>query len=1061
MSPSHLGRRKLTGRDMALSSIADLHLRLEVSGDVIRGVLGGPNGWHLAEAASSPELLKYLRSEASDGLSGEAVSEWKSFGRLVAKAAFPEPIAAELRIQFRKGMVRLGFDVAPELGAIPWEYAYLDEDGIGALALNPGIRLYRVPSASPAKGSLSDTRGVLVALADPQSNAYPRLSSCEAEFKSVLDALAAPECKHLRAEPLQHATPKSLIHALESKRFGVFHFIGHGDVKPTGGVLVLEGSRARQESLLYEEELAQALLASGTQLVVLSSCVSAGLATSLGTQLATLGIPAVVGMQMPVSDVDAHLFSRALYSALVAGHSIEEGVYEGRMAIRGSGLGWGAPVLITADPEMKVFQPAASATVLRGNLPKPLTSFIGRAAQIADVVKMLETERLVILHGSGGIGKTRLSIEIGRAAGSRFANGVWQVQLDAISDPTQVVDAVASVFGIRDSSEKPIEERLFEFLSDQELLIFLDNCEHLVPACRDLSVRILQSCPGVSILATSRDVLGTGAETVVPIPSLSFPEIPEDETHLFPVEETVRDYEAIQLLVARAKSAHAGFTANESNIEALCRIAKRLDGIPLALELAASRVRTFSIHQILERLLHDISWLDLEISGTPPRQKTLRAALDWSYGLLSQDEKCLFSRLGVFQGSFSMEAAEFVCGFAPLKGSEIANLLSSLVDKSLVVAEDHLFDRRYKLLDTCRDYAVDVLRKTQEIPQLRDNLLDYTCTKVEDLDGLARKTEGGMEWQTLIAEERTNVASALEWGLSKEGRAVKAAQLVTNCMNYWLMVGRDLLVAEMSERALVELPESEELLRARLTLDLGWIHAASGSRETLQPMLEALKVIEKKYPDSLRLARHRVGNAAYDIQEDEVAAQVFTAILDECRLTGNIAGEGSVQRRLAYIEIDLGHYESARNHLLEFIEKKMKIGDESGQGLARCILGYLESLTGGRRAVELYAKSMRMLIPIPEYPGLPDYLCLASSIFLESEASTAARLQGFARKIGEEFGWTPERFVTNWSREVERKTREAVSDYDRWQRDGRTMSRDEALQIFNEVALAIRSPLNI
>ncbi len=1028
---------------MARSSIADLLLRLEVAGGVIKGVLGGPNGWHIAEGTSSPELLTYLTDDPAGGLSTQSMAESQNFGRLVAKAAFPDPIASEVRNQLRQGPVRLGIDAAPELAAIPWEFAYLDDDDIGPIALHPGIRLYRVSAAVPKRTVVINMRNVLVSMADPQSPAYPRLSSCNAEFKSVLGALAAPECKNLRTERLEHATPKSLLELLESKEIGVFHFIGHGDIKPTGGVLVMEGSRARQESFVYGEELARAFLASGTQLVVLSSCVSAGLAASLGTQLALLGIPAVVGMQALISDVDAHLFSRALYSALVAGHSIEEAVYEGRMAIRGSGLGWGAPVLITSDPEMKVFQAPALSAVLRGNLPKPLTSFIGRAAEISAVVKKLETERLVILHGSGGIGKTRLSIEIGRAAGFQFENGVWQVQLDSISDPSQVVDAVAGVFGIRDSSEKPVEERLFEFLSDQQLLILLDNCEHLVPACRDLCLRILQNGPDVSILATSRDVLGTGAEAVVPIPSLSFPEIPEDEPPLFPVEATIRDYEALQLLVARAKSAHSWFSVQENNIEALCRIAKRLDGIPLALELAASRVRTFSIQQILEKLLHDISWLDLEIAGTPPRHKTLRAALDWSYRLLNQEEKSLFSRLGIFQGPFSMEAAESVAGLAPLTGEEIPNLLSSLVDKSLVVAEDHLFDRRYRLLDTCRDYAVEVLAGSQEITSLRDNLFDYTCKKVESLHDLAKKTEGGLEWQTLMGEERTNIASALEWGLSKDGRPAEAAQLVTTCMNYWLTVGNDVFASEMCDRALAALPQSEELLHARLTLDLGCIRASARNPEALQPMLTALGIIETKFPDLLRLARHRVGNAAYDLGDDGIAAEIFTAILEECRLTGNIPGEGSVQRRLAYIEIDLGHYESARTHLSQFIEKKVKIGDVAGQGLARCILGYLESVSGGQRAVELYAKSMGMLIPIPEFAGLPDYLCLASSVFLDSEPQTAAGLQGFAQRTGEEFGWTPERFVTGWSREVVRKTRNAVPEYDRWHRNGRTMSRDE------------------
>jgi CHAT domain-containing protein len=337
---------------MALSYFADLVLRLELSGESIQATLGGPDGW-LVEAASSHDLLQFLRSHAADSFSGETsltVSEAQDLGRLISRAALPEPIASELRGQMRKGSVRLGLAVSPELAAIPWEYAYLDEESIGFLAQHPAVRIHRVSGARPFTSEPSEVRSVFVALADPQSRTYPRLGSCEAEFKSVLAALKSPECKHLKVESLEHATPKMLDAALEKDRFGVFHFIGHGDVKPTGGVLVLEGGLAKQESLVYADVLAKTLISSGIQLVVLSSCTSAGAATSLGVQLSGLGIPAVVGMQTAVSDVDAHLFARTFYSALVAGHTIEEAVYEGRMAIRGSGLGWGAPVLVTSNP---------------------------------------------------------------------------------------------------------------------------------------------------------------------------------------------------------------------------------------------------------------------------------------------------------------------------------------------------------------------------------------------------------------------------------------------------------------------------------------------------------------------------------------------------------------------------------------------------------------------------------------------------------------------------------------------------------------------------------------
>lgn len=1035
------------GKDMAGSTIADLQLRLEVSGDVIKCALGGPDGWQLAEAASSRELLHYLTSEAAAGLSIDSISESRNFGRLLAKAAFPDPIGHELCSQLRRGSVRLGFDVSPELASIPWEYAHIEQDGIGAIALHPGIRLYRVSSGAPVKSAALDSRSVLVTLSDPQSPAYPRLASCEAEFKSVLSALQAPECRQLKADSLEHATPKSLIQTLEGKRFGVFHFIGHGDVKPSGGALVLEGSRARQECLLYADELARALLASGTQLVVLSSCVSAGSTTSLGSQLADFGVPAVVGMQVPVPDVDAHLFARAFYSALVAGHSVGEAVYEGRMAIRGSGLGWGAPVLTTADPEMKVFAGPPSSVPLRGNLPKPLTSFVGRAAEIADGVKKLETERLVILHGSGGIGKTRLSIEIGRAAGVNFQHGVWQVPLDAVTDPAQVIPAIASAFGIRDSSEKPVEDRLFDFLSDQELLIVLDNCEHLTVACREAAVRILQSSTKVSILATSREVLGTGVDCVVRVSPLSYPEIPEDDEPVFAVEETVRDYEAIQLLVIRAKSADSKFAATDANILDLCRIAKRLDGIPLALELAASRVRSFTPHQIMEKLMKDLAWLDLENPGAVPRHKTLRAALDWSYRMLSEKERTLFNRLGAFPATFLLQAAEHVAGYEAVGTGEVPALLSDLVDKSLVVVEQSFAEMRYRLLDTCRAFALDNLMKFDDLQEARCRHLEVTGSIVKDLWKSAK--EGQFDrWKSSMVLEAANVDIALDWGFGEGRRAVVASELTLDSLYFWFMIGCERKAKHFLDLALTALGETDEVLRIKLLLELGQLDAVAGDSARFPDMKEAFSLVKEKHPDLFRFAAPRLGYAAYVLGEDTMALETYELLLSRITKTDDLRAAGSVPIKLSYLHIHRGHYDKAKELLLACV-REPGVVDVVVEGVACCLLAHLKARIKESGCDELYCRGMSLLIPLEDYADLPDALRLASSVFLPHDAKIAAGLQGFARRLAEDSGQTSERFIKDWGIEVERETRVLLPDYDRVVREAWTMSAEEALGKFS------------
>ncbi len=1035
-----VGLRLGTDGNMALSPIADLHLRLEVSGGVINCALGSPDAGHLADASSSSELLKYLTDDPAEGLSTQSTAESQNFGRLVAKAAFPEPIASEIRNQLRQGPVRLRLDVADELAGVPWEYAYMDEDGIGSIALHPGLRVYRFSPPNAVKATVTDTRSVLVALADPQSPAYPRLSSCEAEFKSILNALRTPECRQLKAEPLEHATPKSLIQTLEASRYGVFHFIGHGDVKPSGGVLVLEGSRTREECLIYAEQLAEALLASGTQLVVLSSCVSAGLNTSMGTQLAALGLPTVVGMQVPVSDVDAHLFARTLYSALVAGHSVEEAVYEGRMAIRGSGLGWGAPVLITCDPQMKVFQPLEEPKTLRGNLPKPLTSFIGRAAEIADVVKKLETERLVILHGSGGIGKTRLSIEIGRAAGHQFANGVWQVLLDSVVDPDEVVRAIASAFGIRGSSERPVEERLFDFLSDQQLLILLDNCEHVTAVCREAAVGILRSCPAVSILATSREVLGTGVECVVRVLPLSYPAIQESEGNVFPVEETVRDFEAIQLLVMRAKSADTRFRATEANISDLCRIARRLDGIPLALELAASRVRSFTPHQIMENLTKDLAWLDVENPGAVPRHKTLRAALDWSYAMLNEEERRFFNRLSIFPGGFSLTAAEYVAG-SP------TNLLSNLVDKSFVVPEHHAHEMRYRLLDTCHAYALEKLLKSGDLIEARGRHMDVTCTVVKDLWQAARAGEFE-RWKASMLEEMPNVDFALDWGIGAGDRPVMAAQLALDSLYFWVMIGSERKARSVLEVALASLGDRDEALRIKLAIEIGQLKAVVGDSESFEEMKEAFELVKKRHPDLLHFGAARVGNAAYALRQDDLALETYELLLASLAKEDGLRMAGTAPIKVSFLLVGRGQYDAAERQLLDCVVEPGAV-DVVVEGLACCLLAHLYARRKNRGYEDLYCKGMKLLIPLEDYADLPDALLLASSIFLPLEPETAALLQGFAARLSEESGYIPERFIKEWSLEVVTATRRRLPAYDQLAKAGWTMSRGEALEKFS------------
>ena len=327
------------------------------------------------------------------------------------------------------------------------------------------------------------------------------------------------------------------------------------------------------------------------------------------------------------------------------------------------------------------------------NFPSPLTSFIGRGQVVAQVCQLLAkpTSRLVTLSGAGGVGKTRLAVRVAGEIEGSYPHGVWWVDLAALNDTGLVVNTVATVFGLQMYQNRPVETVLLDFLRGKKLLLVLDNCEHLIEACASLSSSLLGKNSGLTILATSREVLGTAGEKVFRVPSLA---IPDTQAPLTLPQLT--QYEAIQLFVERAQLASAGFELGEANARAVMEICRRLDGIPLAIELAAARVRLLSPGQIAQRLNTVFQLLSSGTRTELPRHKTLRASIDWSYNLLSGEERHLFGQLSVFSGSWTLEAVEGIYSVPSAAGDSahstvesegddyLLDLLTRLVDKSLV-----------------------------------------------------------------------------------------------------------------------------------------------------------------------------------------------------------------------------------------------------------------------------------------------------------------------------------------------------------------------------------------
>lgn len=402
---------------------------------------------------------------------------------------------------------------------------------------------------------------------------------------------------------------------------------------------------------------------------------------------------------------------------------------------------------------------ASSAGGRLDGLPLQLTSFVGRERELREIGACLEETRLLTLTGPGGCGKTRLALAATARISEGFEDGVRWVWLAPVSDPALVAETVADAVGVREAPGLSPAEAIVEQVGDGEVLLALDNCEHVVEACADLADTLLRSCPGLKILCTSREVLDVAGEAAWTVPPLSLPDPGET-----PDVGSLERYEAVRLFVERAEVAAPGFVLSAENAAAVARVCARLDGIPLAIELAAARVKVLSVGQISDRLDDSLGLLTGGSRTAPSRHKTLRGALDWSYGLLPEGEKVLFRRMSVLVGEFTLETAEKICAGEGLDGSEVLVLLSRLVDKSLVMVVGREDEARYRLLATVRQYAREKLARAEEELEIRRRHALFFLDLAEGAE-TALKGPGQEEWLDRLEGELGNLRAALDWSL--------------------------------------------------------------------------------------------------------------------------------------------------------------------------------------------------------------------------------------------------------------------------------------------------------
>jgi non-specific serine/threonine protein kinase len=613
---------------------------------------------------------------------------------------------------------------------------------------------------------------------------------------------------------------------------------------------------------------------------------------------------------------------------------------------------------------------APASQPARTNLPLALTSFIGRTREQAEVQALLGAARLVTLTGAGGAGKTRLAQALAGELVGEYPDGVWLVELAPLADSTLVSQAVSQVLGLREEPGRSLSESLVARLRERHLLLVLDNCEHLVAACATLAEALLRACPAVHILATSREGLGVAGERLYRVPSLAVP--PLDRLS---APEGLGEYAAVALFVARAQERRADFTLSVQNARVVAQVCTRLDGMPLAIELAAARVGSLPVEAIAARLDDRFRLLSGGPRTAVPRQRALRTTLDWSYDLLSEGEQQLLGRLAVFAGGWTLAAAQEVCGAEkgaverpgvsadlPFSGRwEVVDLLMGLVSKSLALLEEAGPDAegaRYRLLETVRQYAAERLAAGDEAA-VRGRHATFFLALVEEAEPRLSGPEQG-RWLAALDTEHDNLRAALAWGLREGGDRAEGTRLAGALGPFWLRrghlsEGRRWLGEALAEGRAATAPAGP---RARALASAGALANMQGDHAEARALLEEGLALYRELGDRGGSARalSSLGLAAYRLGELTEARALLEEGLALYRELGEKEGISHSLNALGTVVDSLGDHTAARALLQESLALRRELGDRRGIAQSLNSLGLvayrLGELTGARALLE-------------------------------------------------------------------------------------------------------------
>jgi predicted ATPase/class 3 adenylate cyclase len=574
------------------------------------------------------------------------------------------------------------------------------------------------------------------------------------------------------------------------------------------------------------------------------------------------------------------------------------------------------------------FPPLNTPEQIRNNLPLALTSFIGRQREIQELENLLLQSRMLTVAGPGGAGKTRLAIRVAQNVQGSYPDGVWFIDLAPLSNRGLLSQYVMNLMGMREEAGYSPDQSLMDNLRSKTSLLILDNCEHLLPEVAQLAEAMLHGAPSLRILATSREKLGTSGEIVWRIPPLSSPDLKE----AIDVENLLQ-YEAVKLFSDRAAAAKSDFTITKENAETVAQICARLDGIPLAIELAAARVRVLSVEEILERL-DDRFRLLVGPRIALPRQQTLRALIDWSYDLLTEKERMLLRRLSVFAGSWTLEAAEQVCSGNEIETWEVLDLLTGLIDKSFVIVETQKGRERYRFLETILKFSQGRLSESHEADEFTQKHALYFLKVAKNSYGKMWGPDQAY-WLSVIDKEHDNLRTALERLSQTAGNEGMMLQLAGSLWRYWEIRGHLTEGRTWLEAALAKNLSAADYPRANGLGGAGHLARQQGDYEQARALHEQSLSIFRAMADKLGAARqlNALGEIAQNLGDYPRAIELHEESLSFRREIGDKEGIAVSLRQLGVIARERGDYEHAR----ELLEKSLILERELGDKLLLAI----------------------------------------------------------------------------------------------------------------------------